>query len=200
MTTLTAGQSSVPADYFRSLSLTIVVVDAFSSKYKSILNLHTFQKAVKMYRRRHLSLSVQPTFSIGPPAFSLPGPVITSQRSELDLNPEPTLPPVPIVRTLSEQDRATRENLETLPNEILDQARELEERVQYFAAVTGAKRDLEGETATRVPPSLQRLLNDITHVEGVTHRVRTEVFKDEEARQVSQRCLDGLLTLAHDSA
>jgi hypothetical protein len=133
-----------------------------------------------MYRRQRLSLSMQPTLSIGLPAFTMPGPVVALPAAE----PKPE--DVPVTRTLSAQDRVTRANLETLPTEILEQARELEERVQYFAALTGRARDPDGnDTTTRVPPSLQRLLDDITHVEGVTQRVRTEVFKDEEARQVS---------------
>jgi hypothetical protein len=96
--------------------------------------------------------------------------------------------PVPVPDTHSQRLRRSRhaqEHLENLPIEILDRAKELQERVQYFASLK-QQRHHKGEGAEHhIPPSLQKLVNDISDTEGVTERVRAEVFNDEDAKQVS---------------
>jgi hypothetical protein len=182
MTTLISG-TNVPSCY-RPIALTrcpIVVVDAFSAKYKSVLSIRSLEKAIRKYRRRQLSISAVPSIAFSVSGLSGLGPYVSSPPgSETGLPPAGTAD-----ETASQHSRTAREALELLPTEILEQARELEERVKYFATLTQNKEDRDSSPA-RVPASLQRLMNDIAHAEGVPTSVRHEVFHEEEARQVSR--------------
>jgi hypothetical protein len=156
-------------------------VDAFSSKYKSAFSLRAFDKAVRQYRQKRISVSAVPTLQVTDSVLAGMGPYITTPKGSVSSSQLPG-----VEETASQHSRNAREHLEMLPTEILEQARDLEERVQYFATLRpgGGKPDNEPETPVRVPPSLQKLMDDISHAEGVTERIREEVFKDEEARQV----------------
>jgi potassium channel subfamily K len=157
-----------------------VVVDAFSNKYKSVFSLHSFDNAVRQYRRRKVTqLTITPSIAPSNQALSGIGLYVTSspQGSSAAL-PEPEDP-----ETASQRSRLAREHLENLPSEILEQARELEERVQYFASLSQGNERAPEDDGMPIPPSLQKLMKDISIIQGVSERVRAEVFGDEEARQ-----------------
>jgi hypothetical protein len=140
-----------------------------------VLSLRTFEKAVRRYRRRTLSVNAVPSLAYSTTGLSGIGPYAPSLAGS---EPDAAV----AEDTASVQSRSAREQLEALPTEILDQARALEERVKYFAAV--GQRAEDGEEHPELPASLQRLMDEIAHAEGVSDRVRREVFQDEQARRV----------------
>lgn len=163
----------------------IVVVDAFSSKYKSALRTHAFDKAVKRYRRKKLSRARQQQhLARAPPsASSIPARPRSAQNH----------PRADSAAAL----RAARAQLEALPREILGHARELDERARYFAATAraepGASSALGGggdvEAGERdgpgrgLPESLAKLVEDVAEVGELADKVKRGMAQDAEMRQ-----------------
>lgn len=158
-----------------------VVVDAFSSRYKSALRTHAFDKAVKRYRKKkHLAHSRQ-----------------QKQRQREQPHPRAASAPEP-ARSESQQRRRALAQLEALPHEILGHARELDERARYFSAAAraepaGRTRDEEEGAAegtalglaAGLPLSLARLVEDVMEVGELAERVKGGMAQDAEMRQVS---------------
>jgi hypothetical protein len=69
--------------------------------------------------------------------------------------------------------------LEALPHEVIRRAMAFNESLQYL---------LEPETVTvskeSLPSSLKRLMDDVAGVERLGDRIKQEILKDEDARQV----------------
>jgi hypothetical protein len=134
----------------------IVLQDAFSSKYKSALHTGGFEAAVKKYRQKKKAQKKE-------------------KGEEGDyggLNISAKVRP-----SVVEQSSArAQHSLESLPGQVLEQARVFHRHIQYVAQV-----EPEGD----VPLDLKRMLDDITRAQELDERMKYEILQDEDARNVS---------------
>jgi predicted KAP-like P-loop ATPase len=153
-------------------------VDAFSSRYKSTTQLHVFDDAVRHYRNQRLGHAQQQQQQQQQ----------QGRHDRQNLNDR-------LNRSISRSQlrQPVQDHLRTLPHEILDCARTLDERLRFFNSQEAIGRETNTKESTRnqasIPLSLARLLDEITDVKQLPDRVRHEILCDNNARQVSLLCL-----------
>ncbi|OBZ77638.1 Outward-rectifier potassium channel TOK1 [Grifola frondosa] len=175
--------------------LVSVLQEAGSSRYKRALHSEVFDNAVKKYRKRQAQEAakarprshLQDLRSSAAPK-SAPGPhgapnADGSQRHDLSA----LYPAIRATKARVEESRGLAQRaLETLPDEIISNAKVFHDYIQYFAGEVANKLpDMELADERRsadVPEELRKLLDDIAKMEGISERVKGEIFQDTDAR------------------
>ena len=134
----------------------VVLQDAFSSRYKNALHSGAFEEAVKKYRQK------KKTQSEGQ----------GGEGNSRELNIPAKIPP----SILEESSARAQQSLENLPGQALEQARVFHRHIQYFA---------QSEPEHDIPPDLKLMLDDISRAHKLDERVKDEILQDEDARNVS---------------
>ncbi|KAA1478158.1 voltage-gated potassium channel [Dentipellis sp. KUC8613] len=172
-----------------------VISDAFSSKYRSAIHSKTFDSAVKHFRQRRRSNleQAQKDRTTRPPR--------RQPNSEQPDEKKETASAAGTAEnkslTLEEAEKRLNERYEPLPTLILEIVNRFRRHIQYFALVNGhstaalhalGRPPQDGEEfvppqAEMGPPEeLKKLLDEIAREEGISERLKDEVWQDEHAR------------------
>ena len=174
--------------------------EAGSSRYKSALHSHVFDKAVKKYRKKELQDGKQRPR----PIIQEPGISDDAERSmphgdqPEDQHAGPSAAHTdnmkPTNARLNEAHEVSRKALEALPGEIVRMSRIFRNHMQFFAAgradginpiyEPGDEDEGERGEKLKVPPEMRKLLDELAEMEGINERVKAEILQDQDARKV----------------
>ena len=133
-----------------------VLQDAFSSKYRNALHSGAFEDAVKKYRQKKKAQAEKKAQEGLVGGLNIPAKVRPS--------------------TLEESSARAQQSLESLPAQMLEQARVFHRHIQLF---------VQTESGGDPPPDLKLMLDDISRAQKLDERVKDEILQDEDARNVS---------------
>ncbi|EMD34661.1 hypothetical protein CERSUDRAFT_116841 [Gelatoporia subvermispora B] len=179
--------------------LVSVLQEAGSSRYKSALHSHVFDRAVRKFRQKEAREAEQvlqghPLRQDSGDKREHPGVLQKNGGANGHPNghatprqPEPASQQAATERIRSVQDTARRE-LEALPTEIIRQARAFHDSIQYFIGAgtdedTGDPVLTSQEGTINVPEELRKLLDEIATTENIGDRVKKEILQDDDARK-----------------
>ncbi|OCH88377.1 voltage-gated potassium channel [Obba rivulosa] len=173
--------------------LVSVLEEAGSSRYKSALHSHVFDRAVRKFRQKEAREIAQVLrgHALSPDAdkrASHGGVGANGPPSAISRQHEPESPEAAAKRVKHAQEIARRE-LEELPGDIIKQTRAFYDSIQFFLG-SGSEEDVEDPVLTaqegpiNVPEELRRLLDEIATSEGIGERLKREILQDEDARKV----------------
>ncbi|TFY80973.1 hypothetical protein EWM64_g3038 [Hericium alpestre] len=177
-----------------------VISDAFSNRYKSMVKNKTFDLAVRRYRQRNRKKRIsgvpnKPAMTSSTPS-QLPPPKSTQPYGQH----QKTSP-----QSVDEAETILLQYYEPLPALMLDIVEHLRRQIHYFAAVNGrgssagvlgqllgGERGVDedgllngmqmGEFDLAPPDELAALLDEIAGQEGISERLKMEVWNDKNAR------------------
>jgi len=116
----------------------------------------TFENVVKKYRRE---MKVQ-----------------SEKKVEVGTNKELGIPAKVQPSVVEGSSTRAQQSLESLPGQVLEQAKVFHRHIQHFAQV---------EPGGDIPPDLKLMLDDISRAQKLDERVKDEILQDEDARNVS---------------
>ena len=134
----------------------IVLQDAFSSKYKSAVHNGVFENAVKKYRQRMKSHG--------------------KRKAKEEARRELRIPVRVQPSSAKESSARVQERLESLPGQVLEQAKIFHRYIHYL---------VQGEPEGIIFTDLKSMLDDISRARRLDEKMKDEILKDEDARNVS---------------
>jgi hypothetical protein len=183
------------------LTPSIVISEAFSTRYESIIRSPFFERAVKRYKERSKTIS-DATLTH---RFPFSAAVLVRDGDDAARSIPPRVPPPtpseveggssdrPGMEAFSRPSQAlldihfrTKTGLEALPNKIIHIVASLQSRIQYFFGPCGAvKSSGQGARVREVPEWLKKLLDEIAGADMMSEKMRQVILCDQEARKVS---------------
>jgi potassium channel subfamily K, other eukaryote len=153
----------------QALTLYLVIEEAGSSKYRNALHSKSFDAAVKKFRMRE-----------------------NRETEEIAARARPQIPRAHSNASLQDAAKAASaavlEELERLPNEIMQQMRTFHSHMQYIANNADANweevQNPQFAKNSRTPMELRALLNEITKLAHIGERTKREILEDDDTRNV----------------
>ncbi|KAI0074973.1 voltage-gated potassium channel [Panus rudis PR-1116 ss-1] len=159
-----------------------ILQEAGSSKYKSAFHFRMFDNAVRKYRKREN----EETARIAKERIRKPGRLTSNVQSSDDPAGQDLQQTVEIAKQKAQGE------LEKLPGEIIRQAQNFHEHMQYFVNNAEDPQSVYDQTYTpgeetsegsRIPSELKALLDEIAELEGIGARAKREILQDEDAKK-----------------
>ncbi|KAG2751146.1 voltage-gated potassium channel [Suillus brevipes Sb2] len=204
-----------------------VASEAYSKRYKAMLQSDSFERAVTMYRTRTKKTYMTRTRSLSEPQpqsevqslTQIQTPPLTPASPNVRFQPHVPSSSGLRLRTFSlEQDNDGGEGswqprdrevnapdpnlrvqdlLETLPRHVLNEARSFQEHMRYLG-------DSDSSTNAYVNARLKALLDDVVGVDDMKESVKMDILRDRDTRQTLvtlniEKSLMDLMTIAEEA-
>ncbi|KAI0747018.1 hypothetical protein C8Q80DRAFT_1220221 [Daedaleopsis nitida] len=172
--------------------LVAVLQEAGSSRYKSALHSRVFDKAVKKYRKKQVQeIKQRPRPIIRKDSSGASKLSATAQSTNSAGSSSSHNASRPTVERYREAQAVAHRALEALPTEVVKMSRTFQEHMQFFVsgradgltALDDIEGDPEGDPSLKVPPEMQKLLDELGSFETISERVKADILQDEDARK-----------------